>query len=69
MKRTIKQPHQPCMIFFKNLWSEVDSVERCPLFALSQEPEAVAAALIQPALLPQPCLSCLSRYLDFVTSA
>lgn len=69
MKKTMQQPHQPCMTFFKNLWSEVDSVELCPLFASSRKPEAVAAALTQPEPLPNPCLICLCRYLDSVTSS
>lgn len=64
----MKHPHQPCMTFFKNLWSEINSVELCPLFALSQQPETVAAGLIQPETLPSACQICLRHYLDFAAS-
>lgn len=68
MKNPMQHPHQRCMTFFKSLWSEVDAVELCPLFALSQQPEAVAAALMQPETLPFACQICLRHYLDSTTS-
>lgn len=63
MKKATPQPHTRCLIFLKNIWSETALIETCPLFVLNQAPDAVAAALVQPANMSPGCLYCLKNYL------